>query len=161
MATFNFVNISNFKKSISKTEKKCLKWQVKKKYIKNLFQEIKMPPDESNNEKLPIALFEEIEAELQDLLLLNTEESDDRDGRIDFIKNVVNTVKSEFDGVLEEGERKDFIHILTKIFVTLLSVKIENIEQTVNLIKLSVSKVLKNGQDKIKSKTSKNKTLAA
>ena len=161
MATFNFVNISNFKKSISKTEKKCLKWQVKKKYINNLFQEIKMPPDESNNEKLPIALFEEIEAELQDLLLLNTEESDDRDGRIDFIKNVVNTVKSEFDGVLEEGERKDFIHILTKIFVTLLSVKIENIEQTVNLIKLSVSKVLKNGQDKIKSKTSKNKTVAA
>ena len=134
---------------------------MKKKYINNLFQEIKMPPDESNNEKLPIALFEEIEAELQDLLLLNTEESDDRDGRIDFIKNVVNTVKSEFDGVLEEGERKDFIHILTKIFVTLLSVKIENIEQTVNLIKLSVSKVLKNGQDKIKSKTSKNKTVAA
>ena len=161
MATFNFVNISNFKKSISKTEKKCLKWQVKKKYINNLFQEIKIPPDESNNEKLPIALFVEIEAELQDLLLLNTEESDDRDGRIDFIKNVVNTVKSEFDGVLEEGERKDFIHILTKIFVTLLSVKIENIEQTVNLIKLSVSKVLKNGQDKIKSKTSKNKTVAA
>ena len=134
---------------------------MKKKYINNLFQEIKIPPDESNNEKLPIALFEEIEAELQDLLLLNTEESDDRDGRIDFIKNVVNTVKSEFDGVLEEGERKDFIHILTKIFVTLLSVKIENIEQTVNLIKLSVSKVLKNGQDKIKSKTSKNKTVAA
>ena len=134
---------------------------MKKKYINNLFQEIKIPPDESNNEKLPIALFVEIEAELQDLLLLNTEESDDRDGRIDFIKNVVNTVKSEFDGVLEEGERKDFIHILTKIFVTLLSVKIENIEQTVNLIKLSVSKVLKNGQDKIKSKTSKNKTVAA
>ena len=134
---------------------------MKKKYINNLFQEIKIPPDESNNEKLPIALFVEIEAELQDLLLLNTEESDDRDGRIDFIKNVVNTVKSEFDGVLEEGERKDFIHILTKIFVSLLSVKIENIEQTVNLIKLSVSKVLKNGQDKIKSKTSKNKTVAA
>ena len=57
------------------------------------------------------------------------------------MKNVVNTVKSEFDGVL--GERKDFIHILTKIFATLLSVKIENIEQVVNLIKLSVSKVLK------------------
>ena len=114
-----------------------------KKYINNLFQEIKIPPDESNNEKLPIALFVEIEAELQDLLLLNTEESDDRDGRIDFIKNVVNTVKSEFDGVLEEGERKDFIHIPTKIFVTLLSVKIENIEQVVNLIKLSVSTVLK------------------
>ena len=59
------------------------------------------------------------------------------------MKNVVNTVKSEFDGVLGEGERKDFIRILTKIFATLLSVKIENIEQVVNLIKLSVSKVLK------------------
>ena len=114
-----------------------------KKYITNLFQENEMPPDEKNNEKLPIALFEKIEAELQDLLLLNTEESDDWDGPIDFIKNVVNTVKSEFDGVLEEGERKDFIHILTKIFATLLSLKIENIEQVVNLIKLSVSTVLK------------------
>ena len=59
------------------------------------------------------------------------------------MKNVVNTVKSEFDGVLGEGERKDFIRILTKIFATLLSVKIENIEQVVNLIKLSVSKVFK------------------
>ena len=59
------------------------------------------------------------------------------------MKNVVNTVKSEFDGVLGEGERKDFIRILTKIFATLLSVKIENIEQVVNLIKLSVSTVLK------------------
>ena len=48
-----------------------------KKYITNLFQENEMPPDEKNNEKLPIALFEKIEAELQDLLLLNTEESDD------------------------------------------------------------------------------------
>ena len=59
------------------------------------------------------------------------------------MKNVVNTVKSEFDGVLGEGERKDFIRILTKLFATLLSVKIENIEQVVNLIKLSVSKVFK------------------
>ena len=29
-------------------------------YINNLFQEIEMPPDENINEKLSIALFEEI-----------------------------------------------------------------------------------------------------
>ena len=79
--------------------------------------------------------------ELQDLL--TSEKSDDTDGPIDFTKNVVNTIKSEFDGVLEEGERKDFIYILTKIFATVLSVKTENIEQVVNLIKIAISTVLK------------------
>ena len=34
-------------------------------YVNNLFQEIEMPNEnENNNEKLPVALFQEIETEL-------------------------------------------------------------------------------------------------
>ena len=36
-------------------------------YVNNLFREIEMP-DENNNEKLPVALFQEIETELSELL---------------------------------------------------------------------------------------------
>ena len=87
--------------------------------------------DQNNNKKLPITLFQEIETELLDTLL-HTEgsESDDEiDDPIEFIQNIVNTVKQDFDGVVEEGERKTFLNILTKIFATLLSIKADNLEK--------------------------------
>ena len=84
-------------------------------YVNNLFQEIEMPNEnetfnENNNEKLPVALFQEIESELHYVLSQNDgSESDDKtDGPIDFIRNIVETVKRDFDGVVEEGERKTY-----------------------------------------------------
>ena len=119
-------------------------------YINNLFQEIEMANEnetfnENNNEKLPVALFQEIESELHYVLSQNdgSESDDETDGPIDFIRNIAETVKRDFDGVVEEGERKTFLHILTKIFATLLSVKTENIEEIIRLIKLSISTVIK------------------
>ena len=119
-------------------------------YINNLFQETEMANEnetfnENNNEKLPVALFQEIESELHYVLSQNdgSESDDETDGPIDFIRNIVETVKRDFDGVVEEGERKTFLHILTKIFATLLSVKTENIEEIIRLIKLSISTVIK------------------
>ena len=119
-------------------------------YINNLFQEIEMANEnetfnENNNEKLPVALFQEIESELHYVISQNdgSESDDETDGPIDFIRNIVETVKRDFDGVVEEGERKTFLHILTKIFATLLSVKTENIEEIIRLIKLSISTVIK------------------
>ena len=119
-------------------------------YINNLFQEIEMANEnetfnENNNEKLPVALFQEIESELHYVLSQNdgSESDDETDGPVDFIRNIVETVKRDFDGVVEEGERKTFLHILTKIFATLLSVKTENIEEIIRLIKLSISTVIK------------------
>ena len=73
-------------------------------YVNNLFQEIEMPNEnENNNEKLPAALFQEIETELSELLFLQNEgsESDDEiDVPIQFIKNIVEKFKKDFDGVL-------------------------------------------------------------
>ena len=116
-------------------------------YVNNLFQEIEMPNEnetfnENNNEKLPIEIFQEFESDLR--YLLDDSDSDDETDRPEqFTQNIVETVKKDFDGVLEDGERKTFLHILTRIFATLLSVKTDNIGKVVKLIKLSISTVIK------------------
>ena len=119
-------------------------------YVNNLFQETEMPNEnetfnENNNEKLPVALFQEIETELLDVLLEKdgSESDDETDEPIQLIQNIVETLKKDFDGIVEDGERKTFLNILTKIFETLLSVKADNIEKIVRLIKLSISTVIK------------------
>ena len=119
-------------------------------YVNNLFQETEMPNEnetfnENNNEKLPVALFQEIETELLDVFLEKdgSESDDETDEPIQLIQNIVETVKKDFDGIVEDGERKTFLNILTKIFETLLSVKADNIEKIVRLIKLSISTVIK------------------
>ena len=103
--------------------------------------------NENKNEKLPIELFQELETELLDSLLHkenNNDLSDDEtDGPIDFIRQIVDNVREEFDGVVEEGDRKTFLHLLTKILAVVLSVKADSIEKTISLVKLTVSKVIK------------------
>ena len=110
---------------------------------KNLF-EIDMS-EQNNNEKLPIELFQEIEVELLDTLIHNesNDSDDETDGLINFIRQIIDSVKEEFDGVVKEGERKTFLHLLTKILATVLSVKADSIEKIIKLVKLTVSKVVK------------------
>ena len=55
----------------------------------------------NNTEKLPIELFQEIEVEL-----VNTDSDDETDGPINFIKQVVKSVREEFDSVVEEEDKK-------------------------------------------------------
>ena len=126
------------------------KMATENQYVNNLFQEIEMPNEnetfnENNNKKLPVALFQEIETELLDVLLEKdgSESHDETDGPIQFIQNIAETVKRDFDGLVEDGERKTFLNILIKIFATLLSVKADNIEKIVRLIKLFISTVIK------------------
>ena len=79
----------------------------------------------------------------------NGEFSDDETGEpIDFIRQIVDRVREEFDEVVEERERKTFIHLLTKILAVVLSVKGGNIEKKVNLVKLTISKVLKSWSER-------------
>ena len=109
-----------------------------------IFFEIGMS-EQNNNEKLPIELFQKIEVELLNTLVQNhgNNSDDETDGPIDFIRQVVDSVREEFDGVIEELERKTFLHLLTKILAIVLSVKADSIEKTIKLIKLTVSTVLK------------------
>ena len=112
----------------------------------NMF-EIELEQNENKNEKLPTELFQELETELLDSLLHkenNNDLSDDEtDGPIDFIRQIVDNVREEFDGVVEEGDRKTFLHLLTKIRAVVLSVKADSIEKIISLVKLTVSKVIK------------------
>ena len=112
----------------------------------NMF-EIELDQNENKNEKLSIELFPELETELLDSLLHkenNNDLSDDEtDGPIDFIRQIADNVREEFDGVVEEGDRKTFLHLLTKILATVLSVKAGSIEKIISLVKLTVSKVVK------------------
>ena len=86
----------------------------------NLFEKEIYTFGENNNEKLPISLFQEIEADLCDRLLHSNEsENDQTDGPLDFIENIVENVKSEFDSFIEREDKKIFLKILTKIFAIL------------------------------------------
>ena len=104
---------------------------------------------ETNNnvlaaENLPIYLFQEIEAELCDKLLHSSSPKNDQtDGTIDFIKGIVDKVKEEFEGLVQDEDRTTFLKILSKIFTILLSVKAENTEKIIQIVKFALSMVLK------------------
>ena len=92
--------------------------------FKSESQEIEFE-DENNNEKLLLALFQEIETDLLDALVHRdgSESDDETDGPISFIKNILESVKKDFENIKLDEERKNFLNTLTKIFATLLSVK--------------------------------------
>ena len=95
-------------------------------------------------EQLPISLFQEIEADLCDRLMHGSSpEEDQTDGALEFIQNIVDNVSSEFEGFLEDGNKKNFLRILSKIFTVLLSVKADSSEKIIKIVKLSISTVLK------------------
>ena len=92
----------------------------------NMF-EIELDQNENKNEKLPTELFQELETELLESLSHKENNNDlsdhETDGPVDFIRQIVDNIREEFDGVVEKGDRKTFLHLLTKILATVLSVK--------------------------------------
>ena len=104
---------------------------------------------ETNNnvltaENLPIYLFQEIEADLCDKLLHSSSpENDQTDGAIDFIQGIVDKVKEEFEGLVQDEDRKTFLKILSKIFTILLNVKAGNTEKIIKIVRFALSTVLK------------------
>ena len=71
------------------------------------------------------------------------EEDDETDSAIEFIKNIVDKVKEEFEALVEDGNQKKFLNTLTKVFTILLSVKADNADKIIKIVKLTVSTVLK------------------
>ena len=97
-------------------------------------------------EQLPISRFQEIEADLYDKLMHGYEsspEDDQTDGSLEFIQNIVDKFRSEFEEFLEDGDKKKFLRILSKIFTILLSVKADRSAKTIKTVKFSISTVLK------------------
>lgn len=74
---------------------------------------------------------------------MHGEDEDDTDGAIDFIKEIVDKVKSEFKDLVKKENKKKFLDSITKIFTILLSVKADSAEKIIQILKLTVSTVLK------------------
>ena len=70
------------------------------------FFEIEMIENSNKTEKLPIELLRKIEVELINSLV-NTDSDDETDGPINFIKQIVESVREEFDTVIEEEDKKN------------------------------------------------------
>ena len=104
---------------------------------------------ETNNnvltaENLPIYLFQEIEAELCDKLLHSSSpKSNQIDGPLEFIQTIVDKVKEEFKGVVQDEDRKTFLKLSSKIFTILLSAKADNTEKIIKIVRFALSTVLK------------------
>ena len=81
----------------------------------------------NGGEQLPISLFQEIEADLCNRLIHEGSPEDDQtDGPLEFIQNIVDNVRSEFEEFLKDGDKKKFLRILSKIFTILLNVKADS-----------------------------------
>ena len=52
-------------------------------------------------------------------------------------------MKEEFEAVVEDGNQKNFLNTLTKVFTILLSIKADNADKIIEFVKLIVSTVLK------------------
>ena len=89
----------------------------------------------NESQKLPISLFQEIEADMCDRLMhgRSSPEDDQTGGPLEFIQNIVENVRSEFDNFIEDEGRKIFLKILTKIFTILFSVKADSTEKIIKL----------------------------
>lgn len=108
----------------------------------NLF-EFDFSENKTENEQLPITLFEEIESELCDFVFHWSSPEDETDGAIDTIRNIVDNIKSEIENLVENNDQKKFLNILSKTFTILLSVKVGNNDKIITIVKLIVSTVLK------------------
>ena len=85
-----------------------------------------------------------METDRCDNLLHNSSpQNDQTDGAIDFIQGIVDKVKEEFEGLVQDEDRKTFPKILSKIFKILLSVKGDNTEKIIKIVRFALSTALK------------------
>ena len=75
--------------------------------------------------------------------IIEIDTGDDTDGPIDLLKEVVQKVKTDFECVLEDPNKKNIFMVLTKIIARLLSANIKNFNQITNIIRISLSKIVK------------------
>ena len=68
-------------------------------------------------------------------------EGDETDGPLDFIQNIVDNVKLESEKLIEDGHKKKFFKMLSKILTILLSVKADSSEKIIKIVKLTISTV--------------------
>ena len=65
------------------------------------------------------------------------------DGAFELIKDIVDNISSDIEGVIENEDLKKFSHVLTKVFTLLLNIKVSNTDKIIKIVKLAISSVLK------------------
>ena len=94
------------------------------------------------NSKLPTYLFEELESELTNIIIIERN-SKETDGALDVIRNIVEKAKAGFEKFNLRGDVKKFLHTISKIFTLLLNIKVDTSDKTFKIVKLANSLILK------------------
>ena len=116
--------------------------------------EIETDEFETENSKLPTYLFEELELELTNIIIVEGSQ-EETDGAFHVIRNILDKVKIDFEKLNLNGDLNKFLHTISKIFTLLLNIKVDTSDKILKIVKLA------NGQNKTSSKKSKNKKMAA
>ena len=99
---------------------------------------------ELQSEQLPTYIFEEVEEELTNLLVLDTGCSEEEtDGAFDFIRNIVDKIKHDIEKTGVNRDLKKLLYTLTKIFTLLLNIKVNTGEKIIKIVKLLNSLIAK------------------
>ena len=94
-------------------------------------------------ETFPNSLLKEIEFELFDNFIHTEVAGDQTDDAVEFIQNIIENVKAEIDLFLIDSDKAIFLHILTKTFTVLLSVKADTPEKIIKIVRIAISTILK------------------
>ena len=97
---------------------------------------------EIENSKLRTHLFEELELELTNIIIVERN-SEETDGAFDVIRNIVEKAKADFEKFILRGDIKKFLHTISKIFTLLLNIKVDTSDKIFKIVKLANSLILK------------------
>ena len=109
--------------------------------LENLM-EIETDEFETENSKLPTYLFEELESELTNKIIVNGGQ-EETDGAFDGIRNILEKVKIDFEKLPINGDLKKFLHTISKIFTLLLNIKVDSSNKILKIVKLANALILK------------------
>ena len=104
--------------------------------------EIETDEFETENSKLPTYLFEELESELTNLIIVEGSQ-EETDGAFDVIRNILEKVKIDFEKLPINGDLKKFLHTISKIFTLLLNIKVDSSNKILKIVKLANALILK------------------
>ena len=104
--------------------------------------EIETDEFETENSKLPTYLFEELESELTNLIIVEGSQ-EETDGAFDVIRNILEKVKIDFEKLPINGDLKKFLHTISKIFALLLNIKVDTSDKILKIVKLANALILK------------------
>ena len=104
--------------------------------------EIETDEFETENSKLPTYIFEELESELTNIIIVEGSQ-EETDGAFDVIRNILEKVKIDFEKLPINGDLKKFLYTISKIFTLLLNIKVDTSDKILKIVKLANALILK------------------